>query len=90
MKQQLLSLYTGWTIISFEILLSLVLLLSVLMVNGTDYISSDHIALLAIFLVTITSILFMNTRKPAYKRAVVWLAVMPFAFTGYEGLQMIF
>lgn len=84
MKKHFTLYRTGWALIVFETVLSAVGFLSVFMVNGADAITSDHIALLFLFILTIASIFCMRYGKSSYKKAVLWMAVLPLMFVSYE------
>lgn len=81
------SLYnTGWIIVLFETIMCAVCTLSLLMVNGTDAIGADHISLFLLVAITIASIILMKARKAMLSKTVLWMAVLPLLFVGYEVL----
>ncbi|HVF81042.1 MAG TPA: hypothetical protein VM884_03875 [Flavisolibacter sp.] len=75
---------TGWLIVLFETVMSTAWFLSVFMVNGTDAIGADHISLLLLVTLTIVSVVLMKARKPFLNKAVLWIAILPLMFIGYE------
>ena len=74
----------GRIIVFLEIIMCAVWSLSVLMVNGTDAISNDHISLFLLLTLTIASVLLVKSRKPFLNKAVLWIAILPLLFISYE------
>lgn len=74
----------GRVIVFFEILLCAVATLSVLMVNGADSFSADHLSLLALIGITIFSVALLKSSRPQQQRLVLWMAVLPLVFISYE------
>ena len=84
MKKHFSLYYTGWLIVMFETVMCAVCTLSVLMVNGADAIGADHISLFLLVAITIASLILMKARKAVLHKAVLWMAVLPLLFVGYE------
>lgn len=78
----------GWIVVLFEIILCAVLTLSVLLVNGTDAIGKDHVALFLLLAITIVSIVLMKSGKHFLNKAAVGLALLPLFFLSYQVLLM--
>ncbi|HZH63957.1 MAG TPA: hypothetical protein VEY10_03630 [Flavisolibacter sp.] len=84
MKKYFTLRHTGWAIVLFEMVMCAVWFLSVFMVNGTDTIGADHLSLLLLVALTIASIRLMKARNPLFNKAVLWIAILPLMFIGYE------
>jgi hypothetical protein len=76
----------GWLIVLFESLTCSVLALSVFLVNGTDAIGKDHLALFLLLAITLVSVVLMKSRRSFLNKAVLGLAVLPLVFIGYQTL----
>ena len=74
----------GRIIVFFETIMCAVWALSVFMVNGADAVNEDHLSLLLLITITIASIVLMKTSKPNLKKDVLWIAIFPLLFIGYE------
>lgn len=80
----------GRMIVFVEILMCAVYTLSVFIVNGTDAISSDHISLMLLVALTITSIILLKSSRANLNKAVLWIAILPILFLGYEASATFF
>jgi len=85
-----LNLYTvGRIILIVESVICIVASLCVLIVNGVDSFSTDHLLLLAVIAITIASRLFIKSPKPILNKAVLWMAGAPLLFISYEIVAML-
>lgn len=85
-----LNLYTaGRIILFFETILCAVTAMSVLMVNGIDTFSADHLSLLILIGITITTRVFIKSSNIFLNRAVLWMAALPLLLISYELLAML-
>jgi hypothetical protein len=81
------TIYTaGQVIVSIEIILCIVATLSVLLVNGTGSFTPDHLSLLLLMAITVCSAFLLKAGKRLYRKAVLWLAILPLFFIGYEAV----
>ena len=76
----------GRIIVFFEILLCAVATLSVLMVNGADSFSTDHLALILLIAITIASVFLRKGSNLQQQKMVLWMAVLPLLFVSYEAI----
>ena len=74
----------GRLIVFVEIVLCAVATLAVLMVNGPDAFTADHLSLLVLVGITVASITLLKMRKAVHDKTVLWMAVLPLLFVGYE------
>jgi hypothetical protein len=88
MKQHLNFYIVGRIVLVFEIILCVVTTLSVLMVNGIESFSADHLSLLILIGITIATKLFINSANTRLNKAVFWMAVLPFMLISYELVSM--
>ena len=86
MKKYIILRNTGRIIVFLEIMLCAVATLSVLMVNGADSFSTDHLSLLALIGITIASAIIRKNRAVQQQKLVLWLAVLPLLFISYEAV----
>ena len=85
-----LNLYTAGRIILFlETVLCVVTALSVLMVNGIDSFSTDHLSVLVLIGITVTTRAFVRSSNIHLNRAVLWMAALPLLLISYELLAML-
>ena len=85
-----LNLYTaGRIILFFETVLCVVTALSVLMVNGIDSFSADHLSVLVLIGITITTRAFIKSSNIFLNKAVLWMAALPLLLISYELLAML-
>jgi hypothetical protein len=85
MMKKYISLYNaGRVIVFFEIVLCAVATLSLLMVNGTGELTTDHLSLLLLVGITTASTVLLKASKPGYQKTVLWMAVLPLLFVSYE------
>lgn len=90
MKKQLTISSVGRIIVFFEIIMCTVWTLSVFMVNGTDAIGEDHVALFLLIAMTVASIVLLKARNRLFNRAVLWIAILPLLFISYEATTAFF
>lgn len=86
MKKHLTLSLAGRLIVFVEIVLCLVATLTVLMVNGTDSFTADHLSLLLLIGITVASVVLLKARKALHQKAVLWMSVLPLLFISYQSL----
>jgi hypothetical protein len=60
------------------------------MVNGVDSFRTDHLVLLVLVSITLTSHQFIKSQNLRLNRAVLWLAGVPFLLISYELVALLF
>jgi hypothetical protein len=90
MKKQFSISSVGRIIVFFEVIMCAVWTLSVFMVNGTDTISQDHVALFCMVAMTVSSIILLKARKPLFNKVVLGIAVLPLLFISYQATSTFF
>ena len=71
-------------IVLFETILCVIATLCLLMVNGPDSFSADHLSILLLVAITVASNLMIRTRKPLHHKTILWMSVLPMLFVSYE------
>jgi hypothetical protein len=84
MKKHFTLHFVGRLIVLLEIAMCATWTLSVLMVNGLDSLSLDHLSLLLLVALTVVSLVLLKSGSLRFKKAVLWIAVLPLLHLVYE------
>ena len=84
MKKLLTISSVGRMIVFFEVIMCCTYSLSVLIVNGADAFSEDHLALLLLAAITIVSAVLLKSRRRMLNKMALWIAILPLLFVSYQ------
>lgn len=84
MKKSLNLLTAARVLLFIDVVLCAVAGLAVLMVNGTESFSVDHLCLIVIVGITALTAVLLKTPGLLQNKAVLWLSALPLAIVSYQ------